>query len=124
MRELAEKNARETRSMSIVSLISAIFLPAMFLATLFGTNFFDYVEGDLHIASNFWIYIVMALGMSGCTVLLWVAYQQRRKLKSKHMQKDIEACAEKGHRSCHPLALSSRSRLFLSHSFWKSSSCC
>ncbi|KAL4812940.1 hypothetical protein BDW67DRAFT_193159 [Aspergillus spinulosporus] len=32
MRELAEKNARETRSMSIVSLISAIFLPAMFLA--------------------------------------------------------------------------------------------
>ncbi|KAL4745151.1 hypothetical protein BDW72DRAFT_198914 [Aspergillus terricola var. indicus] len=63
MRELAEKNARETRSMSIVSLISAIFLPAMFLATLFGTNFFDYVEGNIHIASNFWIYIVMAVGI-------------------------------------------------------------
>jgi hypothetical protein len=32
IRDLAEKNARETRSMSIVALISAIFLPAMFLA--------------------------------------------------------------------------------------------
>ncbi|RDW84189.1 uncharacterized protein DSM5745_04515 [Aspergillus mulundensis] len=61
MRELAEKNARETRSMSVLSLISAIFLPAIFLATIFGTNFFDYVEGNLHIASNFWIYIVMAV---------------------------------------------------------------
>ncbi|KAL5044294.1 hypothetical protein BDW71DRAFT_199150 [Aspergillus fruticulosus] len=111
MRELAEKNARETRSMSVVSLISAIFLPAMFLAvgtgsivtatmltgnkTLFGTNFFDYVEGKIHIASNFWIYIVMAVGMSGFTVLLWVAYQQKRKSKSRHMRKDVEACVEK-----------------------------
>ncbi|KAL4974577.1 hypothetical protein BDW66DRAFT_167666 [Aspergillus desertorum] len=111
MRELAEKNARETRSMSIISLISAIFLPAMFLAvgtdsvfietmltinkTLFGTNFFDYVEGKIHIASNFWIYIVMAVGMSGFTVLLWVAYQQKRKSKSRHIHKDVEALAEK-----------------------------
>ncbi|KAL6234073.1 hypothetical protein BDW75DRAFT_251666 [Aspergillus navahoensis] len=112
MRELAEKNARETRSMSTVSLVSAIFLPAMFLAvgtdsgvieamltgnkTLFGTNFFEYVEGKLHIASNFWIYIVMAVGMSGSTVLLWVAYQQKRKSKSKHICEDVEACAGKG----------------------------
>ncbi|KAL4801855.1 hypothetical protein BDV18DRAFT_164668 [Aspergillus unguis] len=32
MRVLAEKNARETRSMSILSFISAVFLPATFLA--------------------------------------------------------------------------------------------
>ncbi|KAL2822906.1 hypothetical protein BJX63DRAFT_1370 [Aspergillus granulosus] len=90
MRELAEKNARETRSMSIVSLISAIFLPAMFLATLFGTNFFDYEGGNMHIASNFWIYVVIAAGMSAFTVLLWVLYQRKRRLRSVHLQKDLE----------------------------------
>ncbi|KAL3469123.1 hypothetical protein BJX99DRAFT_252226 [Aspergillus californicus] len=79
--ELAKKNARETKAMSIVSLISAIFLPAMFLATLFGTNFFSYEDGNLHIASNFWIYVVIAAAMSGITVFLWVVYQRKRKSK-------------------------------------------
>ncbi|KAL4782537.1 hypothetical protein BJX76DRAFT_349272 [Aspergillus varians] len=95
MRELAETNARETESMSIIALISAIFLPAMFLATLFGTNFFDYQGGSIHIASNFWIYIVMALGMSVFTVLLWVFHQHSRKSRPRQRQHDLEAGEEK-----------------------------
>ncbi|KAL2820554.1 hypothetical protein BDW59DRAFT_174470 [Aspergillus cavernicola] len=94
--QLAEKSARETKSMSIFSLISAIFLPAMFLAvgpsllTLFGTNFFSYANGKIHIASNFWIYIVLAAAMSGITVLLWVLYQRNRKLKMASRRMALE----------------------------------
>ncbi|KAL4904028.1 hypothetical protein BDW74DRAFT_185744 [Aspergillus multicolor] len=96
MRELAEKNARETSHFSCRKYSpnsDKIWLTG--IKTIFGTNFFDYVEGNIQIASNFWIYIVMAVGMSGCTVPVWVFYQRKRKSKSRHQQEDVEACAEK-----------------------------
>ncbi|KAL4883538.1 hypothetical protein BJY04DRAFT_216362 [Aspergillus karnatakaensis] len=90
MGDLAERTARETRSMSLISLISAIFLPAMFLATIFGTNFFDYENGRMRVASNFWVYIVLVVAMSGITVLLWLLYQ-RKKAKSDRKWTGVEA---------------------------------
>ncbi|KAI9931544.1 hypothetical protein MW887_010121 [Aspergillus wentii] len=105
MHELAEKGVQEnklikrltfqttqdTRSMSVISFISAIFLPATFLATLFGMNFFDFRGDGLTIATNFWIYIVMAGALSGMTVLLWFYWQRSVKAKYMSEKDDIES---------------------------------
>jgi Mg2+ and Co2+ transporter CorA len=80
MKKLTKQSAQDTRSMMTIALISAVFLPATFLATLFGSNFFDYSQADdrLTIASNFWVYVVIAVGFSGATVLLWYFWRRRR----------------------------------------------
>lgn len=73
------------------SLVLVTTLALIQIKTLFGTNFFDFEGGNIHIANNFWIYVVMAIGMSGFTVLLWVLYQRKRKSRARLVPKDIEA---------------------------------
>ncbi|CAI6290374.1 unnamed protein product [Periconia digitata] len=79
MKKLTEKSARDTRSMMVIALISAVFLPATFLATLFGSNFFDFSEHDhsLVIASNFWVYILITTGFSCLSLLSWYVWRRR-----------------------------------------------
>ncbi|PVI01288.1 hypothetical protein DM02DRAFT_654672 [Periconia macrospinosa] len=81
MKKLAEQTTKDTRSMMAIALISAIFLPATFLAkTLFGSNFFVFSENKnaLTVASNFWVYIVIAIVFSGVTVTLWFVWRRRK----------------------------------------------
>ncbi|PVH74946.1 hypothetical protein DL98DRAFT_658401 [Cadophora sp. DSE1049] len=75
VRQLTLKSTQDTRSMRVIALISAVFLPATFVATFFGSNFFGYEETknghSLTVASNIWIYVVTALTISVVTVSLW-----------------------------------------------------
>ncbi|KAF2682038.1 hypothetical protein K458DRAFT_433038 [Lentithecium fluviatile CBS 122367] len=91
MKRLTEQSTRDTRSMMTIALISAVFLPATFLATLFGSNFFVYSqpENSLTVASNFWVYIIFTAAFSGATVLLWYIWRQRRLQRDK--ENDMEA---------------------------------
>lgn len=98
MKKLTQKSTQDTRSMMTIALISAIFLPATFLAvrhctyismlwsktdfmqTLFGSNFFGYSQQDnkLTVASNIWVYVVTAVGLSSITILCWFSWRRRR----------------------------------------------
>ncbi|CZR52532.1 uncharacterized protein PAC_02409 [Phialocephala subalpina] len=80
MKKLTEQTTQDTKSMMIISLISAIFLPATFLASLFGSNFFVYSQDGnmLTVASNFWIYIVFTTIFSGAAIAFWFLWKQRR----------------------------------------------
>lgn len=97
MKKLTHQSTQDTRSMMTIALISAIFLPATFIAvrplltkkenpgtkimqTLFGSNFFVYnQEGNrLTVASNFWVYVVIAFGFSGIAVAFWFLWRRRR----------------------------------------------
>lgn len=91
MKRLTEQSAGDTRFMMTIALISAIFLPATFLATLFGSNFFAFSEHDntLTVASNFWVYIIITSGFSGATVLLWFVWRRRR--LQQHKPDEMEA---------------------------------
>jgi hypothetical protein len=108
MKTLTHQSAQDTRSMMVVALISAIFLPATFLAvsneafvitiiltlqqTLFGSNFFVYAQdkNSLVVASNFWIYIVVAVTFSGATVLLWIWWWRARVRSRREAEVDPE----------------------------------
>ncbi|KAH6614309.1 hypothetical protein C7974DRAFT_74101 [Boeremia exigua] len=91
MKKLTEQSTKDTRSMMAIALISAIFLPATFLATLFGSNFFAFsdTEGVLTVASNFWVYIVFTSAFSGATVLTWFLWR-RRKLRRHDTGDEVE----------------------------------
>jgi hypothetical protein len=94
VKQLTFQTTEDTKSMKIIALVSAIFLPATFLAvcsdlpwlakgvtlkiqlqTLFGSNFFGYETtssgSELTMASNVWVYFILAVSVSGMTVLLW-----------------------------------------------------
>ena len=97
IKRLTEQSTKDTRSMMIIALISAIFLPATFLAvsrfcppnnhilrlinvyTLFGSNFFAYSEREnaLTVASNFWVYVIITFAFSGSTVIVWFIWRRR-----------------------------------------------
>lgn len=91
VKRLTEKASLDTKSMMIIASISAVFLPATFLAvrqtyqvftsqielnwlqTLFGSNFFVYSQNEnkLTVASNFWIYVVFTARFSGALLTSW-----------------------------------------------------
>lgn len=97
MQRLAYQSARDTRSMMIIALMSAIFLPASFVAvctivfiqylrcqakqsivicqSLFGSNFFGFDSSNgkhtLLVASNIWIYFLTTILLLSLTVTGW-----------------------------------------------------
>lgn len=80
VKRLTQQATRDTKAMKIIALVSAIFLPATFMATLFGSNFFVYSQDQnkLTVASNFWVYIVFTAGFSGMVITAWILWKQSR----------------------------------------------
>ncbi|PQE07976.1 magnesium transport transmembrane region protein [Rutstroemia sp. NJR-2017a WRK4] len=80
VKRLTQQTTRDTKAMKIIALVSAIFIPATFMATLFGSNFFIYSEDQnkLTVASNFWVYIVFTAGLSGTVITMWMLWKQWR----------------------------------------------
>ncbi|KAF3100619.1 hypothetical protein TWF569_010421 [Orbilia oligospora] len=79
MRMIAAKGAKDTKMVAFITIITAIFLPATFIASIFGTNFFDF-DGDtkeLVVGTNFWIYFVFAGGITTLIFLGWVIWKIR-----------------------------------------------
>ncbi|KAF3311892.1 hypothetical protein TWF173_007977 [Orbilia oligospora] len=79
MRVIAAKGAKDTKMVAFITIITAIFLPATFIASIFGTNFFDF-DGDtkeLVVGKNFWIYFVFAGGITTLIFLGWVMWKIR-----------------------------------------------
>ncbi|KAH8592032.1 hypothetical protein B0O99DRAFT_597651 [Bisporella sp. PMI_857] len=86
VRQLTLQSTEDTGAMRTIALISAIFLPATFLATFFGSNFFGFEDTKdghiLTVASNIWIYVVAALAFSAITVAIWCWWRSRSWSKS------------------------------------------
>ncbi|KAI0149820.1 hypothetical protein F4776DRAFT_603320 [Hypoxylon sp. NC0597] len=61
----------DNQIMKSVALLTMIFLPSTFIATLFSTTFFSFAE-DGWLASNaFWIYWVVVIPLTIAVVLVW-----------------------------------------------------
>ncbi|OCL05556.1 hypothetical protein AOQ84DRAFT_298704, partial [Glonium stellatum] len=90
IKRLTHQSTLDTRSTMVIALISAIFLPATFAATLFGSNFFGFVlRGDrymLLVAENVWIYVVAAVGLSSLTVFSWFWWWKNTRFANKGLR--------------------------------------
>ncbi|PQE24618.1 Mg2+ transporter -like Zinc transport protein [Rutstroemia sp. NJR-2017a BVV2] len=91
VKRLTQQTTRDTKAMKIIALVSAIFIPATFMATLFGSNFFIYSEDQnkLTVASNFWVYIVFTAGLSGTVITMWMLWKQWG--VKRHKGNDLES---------------------------------
>ncbi|EPE33279.1 hypothetical protein GLAREA_06291 [Glarea lozoyensis ATCC 20868] len=85
--EIAYSTSKDSSHMRSIALVTMIFLPGTFFATVFSMTFFNWSATDGQIVSSyFWIYIVVAVACTVLTVGVWwyfVTYRQ-----SKHRQLD------------------------------------
>ncbi|GAB1320575.1 Magnesium transport protein CorA, transmembrane region [Madurella fahalii] len=117
-RRLAHAAKRDSTSMKILSLLGAIFLPATYLASVFGMSFFEFLpDGDRRagdgsssssssdatdssslrgpVAPELWIYFAITVPMTLIIVLLWRWWDKRRDARYAKEDADIEKGIEK-----------------------------
>lgn len=96
LEKLSLSSAQDTKSMMIIALITTIFLPATFVATFFGSNFFGFqtIDGkgnELEVASNVWIYVVVTFVLLVFTVGGgWFCWLRSRPKQGSKNGKDMD----------------------------------
>lgn len=82
--EIATSTGDDSKQMRSIALLTMVFLPATFVATLFSTPFFEFgpVSGDtkaqVQASSMLWMYFVVTLGLTGIVMLVWYCWTKRR----------------------------------------------
>lgn len=68
----AIESLRKSHIMSSIGVVTMLFLPATFIATLFSTSFFDFHSKDGPVVSRWiWLYVVVTVLMTVTVQLLW-----------------------------------------------------
>jgi hypothetical protein len=120
-RRLAHAAKRDSTSMKILSLLGAIFLPATYLASIFGMTFFNFVPdgGNEPVTSPptttntntptaavaappwnpvsplLWIYFAITIPVTLVIVIVWRWWDRRREARYAAEDKDIEEGIDK-----------------------------
>ncbi|KAL8346698.1 hypothetical protein RB601_003686 [Gaeumannomyces tritici] len=70
LRKYTQSTADDGGIVSIITLVSAVYLPGSFVASIFGMNFFDFDEQARRISmsTDFWIFVLLWVGMMVLTV--------------------------------------------------------
>lgn len=80
-RKIAEASWKDTTSVTAVTLITMLFLPATFMATLFSTDFIKDGAFDGHFVRQRTVYIAATVPLTVVTVVMWFGwtnYKRRR----------------------------------------------
>ncbi|KAH6693017.1 hypothetical protein VD0002_g1964 [Verticillium dahliae] len=79
--EIALATTRDSKHMRSISLITMIFLPGTFLATIFSMTFFDWGDGTgkARVSGMIWIYFALAFGFTAVTLGIWYFWTSRRR---------------------------------------------
>ncbi|KAK6510483.1 hypothetical protein TWF506_009589 [Arthrobotrys conoides] len=82
---IAQEAKRDGSSMKIIAALTTFFLPATFVATIYGMAFFDFQDGVFSVASNTWIYAAVTVPLMLATILVW--YMWDRISEGRHKNK-------------------------------------
>ncbi|KAI0183768.1 hypothetical protein EV127DRAFT_506397 [Xylaria flabelliformis] len=76
--EIAAAAKTDSSQMKTIALVTMVFLPATFVASLFSMTFFDWnpPEGR-HISPEIWIYVIIAVGLTLLVIGLWYTIVRR-----------------------------------------------
>ncbi|KAF4839441.1 hypothetical protein CGCSCA4_v011268 [Colletotrichum siamense] len=91
--EIASRTKSDSTQMKSIALLTMVFLPATFLATVFSMSFFNWQpeseKGETEVSPRIWIYVVMATGVTILTVLAWLWFiKGRRSWKQRRQSVD------------------------------------
>ncbi|KAF3932934.1 hypothetical protein ABW20_dc0101306 [Dactylellina cionopaga] len=102
---IAREAKRDGSSMKTIAALTTFFLPATFVATIFGMSFFDYSGGNFSVSSNIWVYAAVTVPLMAVTVLVWWLWDKvsngryKKKLtflRRESVSADIEALKLEG----------------------------
>ncbi|KAH7194735.1 hypothetical protein DER44DRAFT_832157 [Fusarium oxysporum] len=71
--EIALATSQDSCHMRSIALVTMIFLPGTFFASIFSMGFFEWKadDGSISVSQSFWIYVVLAAGFTAFTVGVW-----------------------------------------------------
>lgn len=95
---IADSTRSESISMTTISIVTLIYLPATAIGTIFGMPFFENTgeeTGDLQIqlSRDFWMFWVITIPLTLITLVAWY-FWQRSFLKAKKLQAEADDAVE------------------------------
>ncbi|KAI1394091.1 uncharacterized protein F4822DRAFT_439854 [Hypoxylon trugodes] len=86
--ELARAAKADSNSMKVITVITMVFLPGTFFATLFAVPSLDWRNTDHVIGGNFWVYWAFTAPSTVIIIILWLAFTQSKEMRDVvHMVK-------------------------------------
>lgn len=82
---IGEEAKREASAMKAIAVVTMTFLPATFVSTLFGMNFFSFEPSEgverssFTVSRHFWIYWAFSVPMTFVTLALWFGWSHGAK---------------------------------------------
>ena len=71
---IASETRKDSASMKTIAALTMLFLPATFLATIFGMSFFEFSADGLSVSRQWWVFVVVAVPTTLILFVLWWAW--------------------------------------------------
>ena len=71
---IASETRKDSASMKTIAALTMLFLPATFIATVFGMSFFDYSAHGLSVSGQWWVYVAIAVPTTLLIFIIWWAW--------------------------------------------------
>ncbi|CAN9363687.1 unnamed protein product [Alternaria alternata] len=81
---IAEETQRDSRTMRGIAWVTIAFLPATFVSSFFGMNFFNGIAGDIpfdQASRSVWLFFVVAVPISGIVLFTFYYWDKQEKKK-------------------------------------------
>ncbi|KIV79956.1 hypothetical protein PV11_07495 [Exophiala sideris] len=85
-----ESNREDADSNSTMSFLQMTFLPATFVAAIVSTNFFELSNNPPTVSKYFWIFWVVAIGLTVLTLGIYFLWKRQKKAEAKRQEQEAE----------------------------------
>ncbi|KAI1271356.1 hypothetical protein F5Y07DRAFT_392801 [Xylaria sp. FL0933] len=120
--KVAQHTRRDSELMKSIALLTMVFLPATFVATLFSMGIFEWkgMHGEiLSVSPYIWLYIAVTVVITSVTLGTWYLWAARRRVAAGDKQTQTQTQTQgqdQGQEFCEKRTLSSASTAFTSTS--------
>lgn len=92
MLRLTRETMDDNVTIYVITLVTLIYLPSQWIATLLGMNLFqfDSAGGSLKVSKFLWIYVLTAVPLTALTVFWWQYQVRRQRRARKSAQNSLE----------------------------------
>jgi Mg2+ and Co2+ transporter CorA len=93
MLHLTRESVDDNATVKVITVCTLVYLPASFMATFFGMNFFEFgTERDIiRFSPSFWVYVAATVPLTILTVGAWYMYKFRHERRKKKKRDEEEA---------------------------------
>lgn len=79
MQEIAEKNAKDSSSMRVLTIITMVYLPCTIVSNFYSTQFVTQIETigastQMGYAENAWVFFAISVPLTIFTFLVWYSW--------------------------------------------------